>query len=422
MGLIPTLHIFAHDLASTLRGVRSVGGGHRTRGVLVATQVALAVALAVGAGLMARTLLELAAVEPGFRTEGVGAARVYVDDERYGEDAQQRLYFGALLDQLRSRPGVAQAGATSGLPFDPITIDYDLPYATRGQEEDGARQAQFRTITPGYLEAMGIPLLRGRALDSRDRETGERVALVNEAMVRIAWEGEDPIGDTFSIYGGNRTMRVVGVVGDLAFRGPADVARPEFYVPYDQHPFSAMTVVAKAAHLEDGSAAAAGAARAISESALGLDPRQPVHSSFTLASLQSQALDQPRFLTLLLAAFAAVSLLLAAAGIYGMLAGWIADSRRDLGLRLALGAKGRDIVSLVVRRGVVAAFVGAVVGLVLARLGAAYLVPFLFGIEAGDPTVHVVVALIAVALSVGVSLLPAVRAGRIEPSRVLSMD
>lgn len=426
VGLVPAIHAFAHDLASTLRGARAAGGGHRTRGVLVAVQVALAVALAVGAGLMARTLAELGSVEPGFDTEGVAAARVYLDDASYGRDDQQRAYFYSLLETLRGRSDVAEAGATSGLPFDPITIDYDLPYARPGQDEDASRQAQYRIITPGYLRAMGIPLLQGRDFDRRDQETGERVALVNEAMVRVGWPGEDPLGETFSIYGGHRTMRVVGVVGDLAFRGPSDVARPEFYVPHAQDPSGAMTVVARSAARNaavsgEPTHAAVGAARAIAETALGLDPRQPVHSSFTLRTLRSQALDQPRFLTLLLAAFAAVSLLLAAAGIYGMLAGWIADSRRELGLRLALGAAGRDIVSLVVRRSLVATVAGAAVGLGLARLGATYLVPFLFGIGAGDLTVHTLVALGAVALSVGVSLLPAVRAGRIEPSRVLSV-
>ena len=424
VGLVPTLHAFAHDLASTLRGVRSAGGGHRTRGVLVAAQVALAVSLAVGAGLMARTLLELGSVDTGFETAGVGAARAYLDDESYGEDQQQREYLDALLDRLGQRSDVAEAGATSGLPFDPITIDYDLPYTLRGQQEDASRQAQYRIITPGYLEAMGIPLLRGRDFDRRDHAEGEPVALVNEAMVRVAWGGHDPIGETFSIYGGHRTMKVVGVVGDLAFRGPSDSARPEFYTAHDQDPFSAMTVVVRSALADEaaGDEAAAGAARAIAETALELDPRQPVHSAFTLADLESQVLAQPRFLTLLLVGFAAVSLLLAAAGIYGMLAGWIADSRRELGLRLALGAGGGDIVSLVVRRGLVATAVGAVVGLALARLGATYLVPSLFGIGAGDLAVHLAAAVTAVALSVAVSLLPAVRAGRIEPSRVLSVE
>ena len=250
VGLVPALYAFAHDLASTLRGVRSAGGGHRTRGVLVAVQVALAVSLAVGAGLMSRTLLELGTVDTGFDPAGVGAARVYLDDESYGEDAQQLEYMGSLLDRLRQRSDVVAAGATSGLPFDPITIDYDLPYTLPGQEESASRQAQYRIVTPGYLDAMGILLLRGRDFDRRDHATGQQVALVNEAMVRVAWGGDDPLGETFSIFGGHRTMKVVGVVGDLAFRGPSDVARPEFYVPNDQQPFSALTVVVRSAGIE----------------------------------------------------------------------------------------------------------------------------------------------------------------------------
>ena len=421
VGLVPALHAFAHDLASALRGVRSAGGGHRTRGVLVAVQVALAVSLAVGAGLMARTLAELSTVDTGFDPAGVGAARVYLDEESYGEDAQQREYLDTLLERLRQRSDIAFAGATSGLPFDPITMDYDLPYTLRGQEEDASRQAHYRIISPGYLEAMGIPLLQGRDFDRRDHAAAEQVALVNETMVRVAWGGDDPVGETFSIYGGRRTMKVVGVVGDLAFRGPSDSARPEFYVVHDQDPFSSMTVVVRSAAYEaGGDDAAAAAARAVAETALELNPRQPVHSAFTLADLRSQALAQPRFLTLLLVGFAVVSLLLAAAGIYGMLAGWIADSRRELGLRLALGADGGDIVALVLRRGLVATAIGGFVGLALARLGAAYLVPFLFGIGAGDLAVHLVAVLAAVVLSVAVSLLPAFAAGRIEPSKVLS--
>jgi putative ABC transport system permease protein len=224
------------------------------------------------------------------------------------------------------------AGATSGLSLDPIAIDYDLPYAIPGEElpPGDVRQAYFRTVTPGYFETMGIPLLSGRTFDSGERADSLEVALINRTFARLAWPERDPVGQKFSIYGGRVELVVVGIVEDVHFGGPASPPKPEFYLPHPQAPYSAMTVVVRSRDAGSG-------ASAIAEEALALDPRQPVHSRLTLESLASAAISTERFLTVLLLAFAGAALLLAFVGIYGVVSYWVNQSgaRSELGSRSA---------------------------------------------------------------------------------------
>ncbi|MEO1087933.1 MAG: ABC transporter permease, partial [Acidobacteriota bacterium] len=279
------------------------------------------------------------------------------------------------------------------------------------------RQAFFRTVTPGYFEAMGIPLQRGRVLDATDRKDGEQVAVINATFARRAWPQTEAVGQTFSFYGGSRTVRIVGVVGDVRFAGPKDGERAEFFVPHSQVTYGAMTFAARSS---TGDAEAA--AVAISRAALEVDPRQPAHSFFPMASLQSQAVASPRFLALLLGTFASVALLLAAAGIFGALAGWVADRRRELGLRVALGAGGGDILRLVFGRSALLSAVGLILVLAVVKVGAGLLAPHLFGVEPQDALSLGAVAAVVVVVTLVASLLPAARAARLQPTQVLRSD
>ena len=426
-GLAPVFFAFTRDLAGAMRGALGGPSGRRARGyalvgarpLLVMTQVAVAVVLVTTAALLLRSLGELRAVAPGFEAEGVGGARIYLDDGTYADDEQEVAYFDALLDRIASMPGVASVGATSGLPMDPQTIDYDLPYQMVGEApSDALRQAHFRTITPGYLETLGAPLLRGRALDPRDHADSEPVAVINETFARVAWGDREPVGERFGIYGGTRWLRVVGVVGDVRFHGPGEATRPAFFVPHRQTTYGAMTVIARGGVGGPATAMAASVARA----ALEVDHRQPVHSTFALEDLTYGALATERFFTRLLTAFAAVALLLAGAGIYGVIAYWVNESRRELGLRLAVGATAGDIATLVVRRSLTTAVVGLALGLVLAVLAARRLEPFLYGIRAADvPALGAVTALLLGAALVA-SLVPAWRAAHTDPVRSLRLE
>ncbi|MEM1177573.1 MAG: ADOP family duplicated permease [Acidobacteriota bacterium] len=420
-GMLPVLFTFTRDLASSMRSALGAErpAWTRMRSAFVIVQVAMAVALSVGAVLMARSLVALGEVDPGFDGGDVGIARIFLDGDAYAADQQKAAYFDQLRELLLARPDIDAVGASSGLPMDPITIDYDVPYALAGEDPRGdvQRQAFFRTVTAGYFDAMDIPLQRGRLIDGSDRADGEQVAVINATFARRAWTGDDPVGQTFSFYGGSRTVRVVGVVGDVRFAGPADGERAEFFVPHRQITYGAMTVAARSSLGDPESAAAA-----ISRAALELNPSQPVHSFFAMSSLESQAVASPRFLALLLSAFAIVALLLAAAGIFGALAGWVADRRREISLRVALGAGGSDILRLVFGRSALLSAVGLGLGLAIVKVGAGLLAPHLFGVDPQDAVSLGAVAIAVVVVTLTASLLPAARAARLQPTQVLRSE
>jgi putative ABC transport system permease protein len=421
-GLAPVVYTFSLNLVQQMTGGSGGGAGLGQRPpwqsrVLVVGQLALAAGLVFVATLMTRSFLNLESVDPGFRLEAVGGARVYLDDKLYRDDGLEEVYFRTLLERLRSRGDVLSAGASSGLPLDPTTIDYDLPYTLPEEEPvpGDVKQAFFRTITPGYLETMGIPLLAGRTFDETDRATTEPVALVNETFARLAWSGRDAVGQRFQIYDGRRELLIVGVVGDVHFSGPAAPHKPEFYLPHPQAAYGAMTVVARGA---DGDAAA----KAIAEEALAIDPRQPIHSRFSLEGLASAAISTERFLTLLLAAFAAAALALSSAGIYGVISYWVQNSRRELGLRMALGASGGDILRRVLLRGLSMTALGLVLGVGGSLLLARFLSHFLFGVDVTDAASLLSVVSLLALTATAASLVPGLRASGLDPMSSLRMD
>ncbi len=438
-GMAPAVWAFTRDLAGAMRGLRHARARHSLladpRQALVVMQVTVAVVLVTAAALLLRNLAELRSVDPGFRSAGLSGARIYLDDNAYTSDQQEAAYFSDLLERLRATPGIIAAGASSGLPMDPLTIDYDLPYTLPGEEaSETLRQAHFRTITPGYLETLGAPLQRGRSIATTDRADTEPVAVINQTFARVAWGESDPVGESFAIYGGRRSLRVVGVVGDVRFHGPSEVTRPAFFVPHSQTTYGAMTVIARTTVdttatgerlLGRGTQDAATVTRdaltraAVARAALATDHRQPVHSTFTFSDLERGAVATDRFYGRLLAAFAAVALLLAGAGIYGVVAYWVNESRRELGLRMAVGATGSDIIELVVHRSLRTSLIGLALGLALGLLAARSLEPFLYGVSATDTSALAAVVALSLIAAVLASLIPAINAARIDPIRAL---
>ncbi|MGH9334591.1 MAG: FtsX-like permease family protein, partial [Vicinamibacteria bacterium] len=414
-GLVPLVHTLRTRGGSLNQrgGIRQGWASH----TLVVAQVTLSVVLLVSAALMVRSLVLLQRVPLGFDVEGLSGARIYLDDDAYPEDAQQALYFQNLLERLRARGDIDAAGAGSGLPMDPVTIDFDLPYILPGDErtEGEVTQAFFRTITPGFLETLGVPLKAGRLFDPRDRADTQRIALINETFARTAWPDRNPVGESFSIYGGRIELLVVGVVGDVHFAGPAADYKPEFYVPHPQTPFGAMTVVTRSQNAEAG-------ARAIAEEAIELDNRQPVSGTFTMEALVAGALSTDRFLAWLLVAFSMVALLIAAAGIYGVISYWVNQSRRELGVRMAFGAGVENIVRLVLRRGLGLSLAGALLGLVVSFAVTRLLARFLYGVGANDVLAIGAVVVLLGATATVASFIPAWRAAHVDPMSSLRVD
>ena len=418
-GLAPLVHVLGLDVARRTTGAprNSRRKGSRLRSGLVVVQVSVAVALLMTAALMIRSLRAAAAVDPGFDAAGIGGARIYLDEQDYSNDGRELLYFQQLLERLEARPGIEAAGASSGLPMDPQTIDYDLPFTLPGElsPEEEAGQAYFRTVSPDYFAAMRIPLLEGRPFDARDDHRSEQVAIVNRSFARLAWPERSPIDETFAIYRGRRTLRVVGVVADVHFNALTSPFKAEFYVPMAQVTYGAMNVVARGL---DGDLAA----RAIAEEALALDPSQPVHSNFTLARLTAESIATNRFLAVLLAAFAAVALALAMAGIYGVLSQWVGESARELGVRVALGSSRSGIVTLVLGRTALLGGIGILLGVLGTQAVGALLQRFLFGVRASDPLSLLATAALIAITGLAASARPALEAARRPPMETLRAD
>ena len=442
-GLIPRLHEVRLDLnalafaaaVSILTGIAAalvplLGGRGRTarlsssgragrrwiepRTLLVSGQVALAVTLSLGAILMVRSLLHLNAVDPGFDGRGVVGARIYLDSDAYSTDSEQARYFQQLVGAAEALPGVVSAGATSGLPMDPRTLDYQLAY-TLPEDPERKRQAYFRTVTPGYLETLRIPLLRGRTLGPQDRPESTTVALVNESFAARTWPGQDPVGKSFSIYSGKRRLTVVGVVGNVRFSGPAEGERAEFFVPHSQFSYTTMTLVARFEGRPPDAAL-------LTRTVLELDPSHPAHSTLSLESLELQTTARHRFLTRLLTALSVLAFGLSAAGLFGLLSGWVAERRGEFAIRIALGARSHNIALRVLLLGLGTVGAGSAVGFLGVRLLDRLVLPFLFGVASADVPSMASALLVALGLVALASLAPALRAARVQPMRALGKD
>ena len=420
-GLAPTMHGSGVDVHAILKGSRGTVNrralSQRLRPVLVAGQLALTLVLLSGAALLARTFIELRRVNPGFDTDGVVAARLFLDTRRYTGDAQEQLYYKTLLERVRAVPGVSAAGATSSLPMDPVAVNFDLPYrteATAGVATGEVPQADFRFVSSGYFETMGIQLVAGRAFTDRDVVDTPLVVMVNKRMAEENWSGADPVGQRLqTVFNGWRWYEVIGVVEDTRYYGLDAEARPEMYVVNQQVSFGPMTVVAKTA------GATGPLVAAIRRAILDVDPQQPAHSVLAAEEIVAATIAAERFYATLLVAFGAVAMLLAAAGVYGVLSYWVSQRTQEIGIRMALGASRRTVIRLVVGNGMLVATTGIALGLLGAFAATRVLSNMLFGVGAGDPLTLGGVALLLGSAAFVACYLPARRAGRVEPMSAL---
>ncbi len=412
-GLFPALFASRAPLGS---GTRVAGDPARRaqRGFVVA-QVGLAFALLACAGLLLRSFERLSATSPGFEATGAVAARMRLPDTRYTRERRIQ-YADEALARLRALPGVRAAAAVHTVPLSGIYNDTALRLADEPEPPaDQRKVAGLDSVSPGYFEAMGIPLLRGRGFDDRDGRDERLVAVISETMARRFWGDRDPLGRRF-VVGGDREVEVVGIAGDVRHLGVAAPARPHFYVPFPARPVFNLSFVVRAAG--DPSALQP----ALRDALRALDVELPVPSWAPLERLVSQDRALPRFSATLLASFAALATGLAALGLFAVLAWGVERRRTELGVRLAIGAAPADLRKLVVREGVGLALLGLAPGLALAVAVSGLLRPLLFGVAPVEPATLAAVALVLLAVAGFAAWLPARRAAALDPAAALRAE
>jgi putative ABC transport system permease protein len=383
----------------------------------------LAVVLVVGAGLLARSFARLQAVDPGFQPGTVLVFDLIHPQGRYADRPGLVTFYDRLFEGLVAIPGVRSAAASYDPPLESNWYQgFDLPDQPALPGED--RGALFRTVTPGYFGTLGVEVLEGRAFSEADDVGAPGAVVVNQALVRRFFGGRSPIGRPFAATTTQwrwgeavpRSFRVVGVVEDETFGEPGAPREPAFYLPFRQTPHERMSVLLRTS--VDPASLVPEVRRRLRE----LDPLLPLAGTTTLAEIQSKAVARPRFRTLALGAFAGSALLLALVGLTGVLSDSVAQRRREIGVRMALGAGEGRVFWTMLAEGLRPALLGMVLGLAGALALGRFLAAFLYGIEPRDPGVFIAVAVaLGVAGAVACSI-PAWRASRTEPMAVLRAD
>ncbi|MGE0451988.1 MAG: ABC transporter permease [Vicinamibacteria bacterium] len=431
VSLVPALHALRHDPAGQMHGGAkgSVAGASRQRWLhaLVVGEVAVAFLLLAGSGLLLRTFAKLQAVPLGFSPQGVLLADLVLPESRYASRGPQTRAFGAILERMREIPGVVSVGYTTTPPLEPrgglggsfLIAGRDFPR----NQEPGAR---VRNVQGDSFRALGMRLREGRLFGAEDRPDGPRVAIVNETLVQRYFGGHSPVGRRIAwrdwdkdASGGPVWMTIVGVVGDLK---TATLDQPDvrtIYVPYDQRQVDWQRWGTLAMRVEGDPATYA---RALHQAIWAVDPTLAPVNVQPLSRKLSSSLGRQRFTAVATGGFAAVALLLALQGVYGLLAFVVEQRRREIGVRMALGARAEDVLRMVLRHGVRLAFAGLAFGLAAAAAGARALESLLFGVAPFDPLTYAGATVVLLAAAALACLLPARRAARVDPIEALRAE
>ena len=421
-GLAPALQTSKTDLAGVIReGTRGSRGraGTRARGTLVVVEMALAVVLLAGAGLLIRSFQRLQEVDPGFRPARVTTFNLELPESRYLNSAGLRQVTAALLERLRALPGVDSVGAAVyGMPFSGSVNVLDFTVVGRAPRPVGQSESmRVGSASPDYFKTLGIRIVRGRAFGPRDRAGAPQVVVINETAARKFFPGEEPLGHRIElgmkVDGVRPQGEIVGIVADVKQDALEAKVDPQLFVPYDQLPMESVAfVVRSTADPRTVAAAVQGTVRAV-------DPDLPVFGLQPMADLVAEATSQSRFYMLLLGGFAAIALLLAAVGIYGVTAYGVRQRTQEIGIRMALGASRDRVLRMVVGQGMALALAGAAAGLAGAFLATRGLHSLLYEVSASDPATFAAVAAVLLAVAALASYLPARRAALTKPQLAL---
>jgi putative ABC transport system permease protein len=425
-GLAPALHAMSLNLNESLgEGGRGSSEGirrNRVRSALVASEFALALMLLIGAGLMIRSLRALQAVDPGFNPQGLVTMIVSVAGTVESQPARRTAYYQEVLQRIRATPGVDSASAINHLPL--LGDLWGWPYWVEGRptpKPGEGLSAAYRVVLPGYFHTMQIPILRGRDINDSDNMNSPGVVVINQQFADDCWPGENPVGKRISMRHPNEGpvwLTVVGVVKNAKQEDWAEKPWRELYLPYLQTKtyqespranYAYMTLVVRTY----GDPAAM--VPSIKNQVWSVDKNVPISEVFTMRTAVSMANAQPRFYLVLLATFAAIALLLAAVGIYGVMSYSIARRTHEIGIRMALGARQGDVLRMVISHGMVLALAGAVVGLAGALAATRVMSSILYGVRPNDPATFAAVAVVLCAVALVANFIPARRAMRVDP-------
>jgi predicted permease len=422
----------ATSIIDVVTRIREEGGSttsdpkrQRIRSVLIVAETTLAVVLLVGAGLLARSFSRLLAVDLGFDATSVQTFRVTLPDSRYAQPVQRQEFFETLIARIAAHPNVESAGANFGLPL--TRFAYGISTSSidgrrLADDEQDALTLQMRVVTPDYFQTMTIPISRGRDFTAADRMGTAPVAIVNETAARRLWPEGEPLGHEvrmgtrFGLGGDQAGGVIVGVVGDVREYGPATPVPPTLYLAHAQWPLDFVSVVAKS---RSEPSALVEPMRGILRD---LDPDVPMFSVRSMPQIVANAVAQPRLYTVLIVCFAGTAMLLAAIGIYGVLAYAVGQRTREIGIRLALGAGRGEVLRMVMSQAGRLVVAGVALGLVAAVLASRLLRAQLFEVAPTDPATYVLVATGLLIVSLLASWIPARRASRIDPMTALRQD
>jgi putative ABC transport system permease protein len=419
IGLVPALLALRTDLSSVLKeGGRSAGSGRRRlREGLVVSEVALALVLLVGAGLLVESLRRMSAVEPGFRPERLLTLSFRLPPTKYPEGEPVAAFFRTAIARIRAVPGVEAAALVRAVPLTGNFAEGGYLVEGRPEPEPGkVPQTQINIVTPEYFRTMGIPLREGRDFTDHDDADAPRVVVVNETLARVAWPGESPLGRRLRPQGSDDWLSVIGVVGDVKHRRLSEPPQAQVYTAHYQDPKIFACVVARTAG--PPLAVADGVRAAI----WSVDKDQPVWSVVPMEQVLENALGRTRFLLWLFGAFAAVALLLAAIGIYGVLSYAVAQRTQEIGIRIALGARAAQVLRLVVGQGMALVLGAIVLGLAAAAVLSGLMRSLLFGVTPSDPWTFAAAAGVLALVALIACWLPARRATRVDPVAALSHE
>lgn len=423
IGIVPALQFTKTGISETLKqGAGRTGGSpikQHTRKALVVSEMALSLVLLIGAGLMIRSFWKLQNVDPGFDTRNGLTMSVVLTWIRYSEPHQWQAFFDRAIEQIRAVPGVVSVGATTKIPLagggstQPFTIE-GRPAGPIAEQP----MAQTRYISPDYFRAIGIPLRQGRFFTDQDRDKSVPVIIISEAMARRFWPGENPIGKrlTPSFHREQGAREIVGIVGDVKTTGLDVDSSAMMYLPYKQAPLPFTSFVVRTVSNPES------LVQPVSKAIYSIDKEQALTNVQTMEQVLTKSLSGRRFNMTLLLTFAAVALVLAAVGVYGVMNYTVTLRKREMGIRMALGAERRDVLRLVLRQGLTLTLIGAGAGLISAYALTRLMASLLYGVTATDYLTFVSVSVVLIAVGLAASYVPARRATKVNPMIALRSE